>query len=131
LMRSDLPYRLRVGVVPLLAVLSQDDPSVMPLLVDGLTDEDNDVRTECARNLVLIGRSSQHCRPKVTALLVETLNDRHFATPDKYVLRPASDYAYDALVSLMSSEQATGHDPRWHEAIAAHRARTGTPLSTP
>lgn len=56
IVRSEAPYQLRVLTVPLLAALPGDGVDAVPELVEGLLDEDDDVRTECGRSLALLGR---------------------------------------------------------------------------
>jgi HEAT repeat protein len=117
LVRSTAPYRLRVLAAPLLATLHGGRVDVVPDLLEGLLDLDDDVRTECGRGLTMLGRLGD---PTVGPRLAATFADDRFERPDAYQDLPAWDYAYEALSALGEPAAATEEPAYWRRARAAH-----------
>jgi HEAT repeat protein len=123
LIRSSLSWVFRSRVVSFLAALYEHDENVVPLLREGLLDDDNDVRASCVRHLALIGRTDDLRESQISTLLIETFGEPRFEVRDRHEERTASDYGYDGLAALASRDAADANDGdlSWRQAMISYK----------
>ncbi len=104
-LRKAESWSIRRDSARFLGQIAQADEATLDALWDGLLDDDNDVRTACAQALAQLGRRFPTITQSLEARFVEAIQDPKFDERDKFIDRPAYDYAYDGLWLLVVGEE--------------------------
>jgi len=96
--RSDSAY--------FLGKIDQVDEAVLESLLQGLLDEDNDVRTTCVNALALLGRHFPDTSVSIGSKLVQVIEDPLFERLDNKLL-PAHEYAFNGLWLMVVSGEVS------------------------
>jgi len=102
MLRSSPDWTARHEAARLLALHYAGGDELIDVLLQGLLDDDNDVRTACGEGLARIGQQRPSMVATIAGRLLQCLQHPDFDKRDKIMQRPGRDYAYDALWQLIA-----------------------------
>ena len=99
-------WSVRRECANLLGQIATYDKRVLNILLLGLIDDDNDVRTACARALARLGQRYTEATEEIAETLIQAIQDPKFEKVDEIEDVPGYDYAFDSLWMLIVNEEA-------------------------
>jgi HEAT repeat protein len=109
---------MRRDAARLLGQVGLADAATLNTLWRGLLDDYDDVRTACTLALAQMGKRLPAITQSLEARFVEAIQDPNFNEPDQVAGRPAYDYAFDGLWSLVVS----GEFDKAYSSVPKHGA---------
>ena len=82
---------IRLEAARLLGQIGRGDSATVDVLLSGLLDEDDEVRSACAQALARLGKRRTTMPPLIEEHLVQAIQDPQFGKPDRVRGRPAYD----------------------------------------
>lgn len=101
-LRDARSWSSRSDSAHLLGKTDQADEGIVESLLQGLLDEDSDVRTACVEGLALLGRRFPDIAVSIGSKLVQVIEDPVFERQDDKLL-PAREYAFEGLWFMVVS----------------------------
>jgi HEAT repeat protein len=86
------------------------DEYAIDALLQGLLDDDNEVRAACVETLAQIGRRSPQIASTVGGKLAQAIEDPTFEKPDIYKGRSAHEYAFNGLWLMVVSGEVLAEE---------------------
>jgi HEAT repeat protein len=99
-------YAVRRDCADLLGRVGFPDERIISALLNGLIDEDNEVRRASAMSLAKLPQRHTGAVRDIERALIQALEDPRFDNVDEYEGRTGHDYAFDGLWTLVAGEDS-------------------------
>jgi HEAT repeat protein len=103
-------WSVRRDAIRLLGSLEQIDERTLDTILQGLLDDDNEVRTACVETLAQLGRSSPEAASMIGSRLAQAIEDPIFEKLDAYKRRSAHEYAFNGLWLMVVSGEIVAEE---------------------